>query len=282
MALVANLARTQYVELASLDVTGMPVGTFVTDVLLGDQFVLTVSSAAVDHVDTESVRGDSSLRWIKYTGGGGAGTSWYDLEAAMHASLVSELTESVAIPIAVSNDLAILGVGAIDAAKEGGALRGTGGTWNHLVKAAVWQLMSTSKFAISFQAILPTIASSQSGYVGIKNVSTSHQLVIGTDNSQDVANVVCFGYDGVALTSPIGTLGAADASAHTLRIVSNGTTVTFQKAPATGGSAATASATLLTAATHFPAASGVPAFVATTGSTGQAVYKVLYSFVGPS
>lgn len=89
MALLAEILSGSYVEFSKLDARSMHVGTTVTDVLLGNRFVLTVSSAAVDHATVETVLGHPELRWLKIVGA--AFVSVSD-EAALTAVDVSGLT----------------------------------------------------------------------------------------------------------------------------------------------------------------------------------------------
>jgi hypothetical protein len=65
VSILVTLARESTIELLDMDVTGLPVGTVVKDILTPNAYTLAVSSATVDHDNVESVSGDSSLRWLK-------------------------------------------------------------------------------------------------------------------------------------------------------------------------------------------------------------------------
>lgn len=213
---------------------------------------------------------------------GGGDTSWFGLEAAYHASIVTQLTESTPIVLGVSNEGAILSASAVDAGAEGGALRGNSDTaWIQINKATVVQGMNTSKFAISFQGTLSPIAVGKLSYFGLFNAptSTSKEIVIGTQQSTDAANFVGFVYDGVGLTSV--PLGTSDGQCYTWRILSDGTTLSYQRAAKGGGGAALSSGTIATSTAHFPTGAAYVGFQNSAGTTGQQLFKCLVSYVGP-
>jgi len=212
-------------------------------------------------------------------GGGAAGTSWFDLEARVHASRISALTESIPVVLNVANVGEALGAHAIGSGLEGGALQGSGGVWNLLAPGGVYTNLSGSRFAVSFQAAMATIGTGRSSYVGIKDPGSGAQLAIGTDTTVSTTDFIAFGYDGIALTT-VRHLGTADVTFYTWRLISDGTTLTLERAAPAGGQGALSSATLLTSATHFPTTPGAPGFVGTL-AVGQGVAKCLFSFVGP-
>lgn len=202
------------------------------------------------------------------------GASWYTIEAAAHAALLPALTESVPVQVGLSNVGEPL-VDASDAQFEGGGVRSTGTRWNLLSGATIWQNLQTSVFAVSFQCRLATIAASQYSYIGIVSGATAPTAIIevGTDNALSTTNFSALGYNG-SVTATV-DLGTADTNLHTWRIVSDGTTVTFYRDGVAVG-------TLATNAANFPTGRGRPAFIATAASSGQAVFKCLYSYVGPA
>jgi hypothetical protein len=59
-----EIVKQTFTDLASFVVTGLPIGTSVTD-LGGTSWTLTYSVAAVDHTTVEAVKDVPSLRWIK-------------------------------------------------------------------------------------------------------------------------------------------------------------------------------------------------------------------------
>jgi len=252
--------------LNTLTLADVPIGTVATTLDTGATYVIGAAGA-----------------WSSVSS---AGTSWFDLEAAFHASLGYGLTRSLSVPSAISNDIAILGTAAVDAVKEGGALKSVGGNWAFMSKATTVVNLATSAFAVSFQASMAAIAVSNSSYVGLKNNTTGavtgHQLAVGTDQSQSGTNFVGIGYNGTSLTTgtPL-NLGTADANVYTWRLYGNGTTATLARAAAAGGGANLAAGTFATNATNYPSAAATLAFVASTASTGSAVYGAVFSFVGP-
>jgi hypothetical protein len=68
------LSVAAVVNLASVDITGMALGTLVWSQDVGAHFVLSVSAAAVDHSTVEAVAGNTALRWVKFAPGGGGNT----------------------------------------------------------------------------------------------------------------------------------------------------------------------------------------------------------------
>lgn len=68
MSLTVEIASGSYVAMASLDVTGTPVGRQVTDAVSGNTFILQTSSATVDHSTAEAVLDHPELRWLLVTG----------------------------------------------------------------------------------------------------------------------------------------------------------------------------------------------------------------------
>lgn len=211
-----------------------------------------------------------------------SGTSWYSLEAAVHAAAVPSLTESVAITPGLSHDMATIGANAQDAGVEGGALRGINSAWNILTKQLPYRNVSTSKFAISFQGSLASIAAAQLSYFGLINAAATHELIVGTQQSVSGTQFLAFTYNGVAVVPAGGVdLGTADTNVYTWRIISDATTVTFSRSAKAGGGAALSSGTVLTNVANFPTDVMAPGFLASTASAGQALYKAVYSYVGP-
>lgn len=208
----------------------------------------------------------------------GGGTSWYDLEAAAHASAVAELTESVPVTVGISSVSEALAASVVDAAVEGGALKGNS-AWAYMSRATVYQAANTSKFAISFQCSLAALVVAKSSHVGIVNTAGTQFVSIATAFGQDAVNFIGQGNNGAA-TSLV-TLGAADTSVWTFRVTSDGTTVTFSRHAAAGGGGALASGTVLTAAANYPSVAMAPGFFGTAPSASMAVYKCLFSYVGP-
>ncbi len=215
-------------------------------------------------------------------GGGGLDDSWFNREALAHAALGYGLTESIAIPIGITESAIPYAATppAEDASLEGGALRGSGTAWAMLTKATVYQNLRTSPFAASFQGILHPIVAAQASYFGITNAAGTGQVVIATDITRSATDFTMFGYNGAA--TAIQSLGAADVSLWTWRLVSDGTTVRVYRQPAAGGGQLNPVGSLLTAAANYPTNAASPGFFASSGANGQALYKCVYSFVGPS
>src|SRR4051812_44219961 len=72
--MLIEIVGREYVDLAQLDVTGLPIGSTLTNTE-GVSYQLIESIAAIDHVNYETVKNCPSLRWHLYTGGGGGGNS---------------------------------------------------------------------------------------------------------------------------------------------------------------------------------------------------------------
>jgi hypothetical protein len=284
----AALSVADEAALTALSVDGLTAGTAVWRADTETYWILTPGGSGV------AASGATGIEWVEQTGGGGGtvvtdstltgdgsigdplhvvGSGWYTTEAAAHLALIPQLTESVPIQVGVSNEAAILSVSLIDASKEGGALRGSASTWGVLVKGSVYQNLSTSKFALSFQCSCATIAVSQASYFGLYDIVSGAALLFGTAQADHATQFTGWGYNASLLTAKA-ALGAADTAVHTWRMVSDGTTVTWYRDGVSVG-------TLLTAATNFPTQKASPALQATAGSSGSALYKVLYSFVGP-
>jgi len=234
---------------------------------------------AVAGVIQASTNGDD---WadIEASGTGGSST-WYDVEAAAHAAAIPELTESVPIQVGVSNIAETKGTMVLDAAKEGGAIKGTGAAWGYLCTPTVWQNLATSKFACSFQGSFAQMASAKANYFALVNSTGTHGILIGTNNDTDATHFITF-VANVTGTSSALSLGTADTNVYTWRVYSDGTTCTVGRYAADGSGAALASQTFLTNGVDYPTDSASPAIFANVTMTGQALYKVLYSFVGPA
>lgn len=227
---------------------------------------------------------DGSAKTLDSTGTkatlGGAGSTWFDLEAQAHAAAVPQLTKAVAFrPIDLTT---LITATCVDAQVEGGGIRNSSDTlFTLLSKATMAQNAQTSKFGVSFLASLSPIAVGKASYVGLVDAaSATKELAIATQQSNDAANFHAFGYDGAALTSPLVTLGAADANVYSWRITSDATTVTISRCAAAGGGAALSSGTILTNVLHFPTGRLIPAIFNSAATVGQVVYGVVYSYVG--
>jgi hypothetical protein len=122
---------------------------------------------------------------------------------------------------------------------------------------------------------LAAILAANASYFGIVSAETgpvTASINIGTDNGLSATNFVAYAYNGSATATVL--LGAADTDVHTWRIISDATTVSFWRDGTQVG-------TLATNVANFPTGLGSPGLYSTVGATGQALYKVLYSFVGP-
>lgn len=69
------LAVALVTDLANADIGGMALGTLVWAQDQASYFFLAESTAAVDHTTVEAVAGTTSLRWVKFTVGGGFGAN---------------------------------------------------------------------------------------------------------------------------------------------------------------------------------------------------------------
>lgn len=207
-------------------------------------------------------------------GGSGGLSAWASAEVAAHKALLPTITGSAEIVCSRSDDGALLGTALADAGVEGGGVKGTGtGTiWAKFTKAAIWQNMKTSVWAVSFIGSLPAIAASNLGVFGTIDPSVTGGVVVSTDNAKSTTNFVGYANDGVA-TAPV-LLGTADTAIHTFRIVSDGTTITWYIDGVSKG-------TLATSTAHVPTFGGSPGLYATATAAGQALYRIVYSYHGP-
>lgn len=206
---------------------------------------------------------------------GGNGLSvWAAAEAAAHKALLPTLTGSAEIVCARSDDGALLGTALADAGVEGGGVKGTGtGTiWAKFTKAAIWQNMKTSVWAVSFLGALPVPAASNVSVFGTIDPSVTGGVVVSSENAKSATNFVGYANDGTP-TAPV-LLGTADTAIHTWRIVSDGTTITWYRDGVSVGTMATSTA-------HVPTFGGMPGLYSNVAGAGQALYRIVYSYHGP-
>lgn len=213
-------------------------------------------------VKTTSGVGSVGTPYVDYLPGG----DWFATEAKAMRAALPGLTSVDYVKPGVDPIGVALNTNIQDAGKEGGAIAGKALAWNRLTQTTIWQNMSTSVFAMSFQCQ----GNTQGIYFGAIDPTGTFGILIDTNASVSGHwGGTCIGTSGTV--APV-DLGATDSAVHTFRVFSDATTVTFYLDGVSKG-------TVLTSATHFPTQQGMVGFNGPT-STNQALYRAAWGYVG--